>query len=181
MTKCKTGIEEFDRVIDDGIESSSRNLFSRPSGTRRTVFAMQFLGPGLLEGETVSFNLMNKSFPRSRTYSKSFWWDIESYEVERRFISMQVFSHLEPYSKDLKVTYFGLEDCEEMKRIDRLLPASHACVPEQNPQHLPFQIQRRKMPKRITHSKDGGMPSPFKMDPLQDRKERHRANPRIRF
>lgn len=124
MVKLKTGIIELDRLIG-GIESGSRNILYGHPGTGKTVFAMQFLWQGLQEGETVAFDVMDKPFPRLRTYFKSFGWDIEPYEKTGEFIAIQAFPHFEPYPKDPKVVYFSLDDFEEMKRIDKLLSEKH--------------------------------------------------------
>lgn len=121
MTKRKTGINGFDRLIGGGIESGSRNLLCGHPGTGRTVFAMQFLWQGLQESEAVAFDVINKPFPRLRTYFKSFGWDIAPYEEKGKFIAIQAFPHFEPYPKDPRVIYFRLDDFEEMKRIDQLL------------------------------------------------------------
>jgi len=121
MIKRKTGIEELDKLIGGGIESGSRNLLCGSPGTGRTVFAMKFLWQGLQEGEAVSFDIMNKPFPRLRAYFESFGWDIEPYEEKGKFISIQAFPHFESYPKDPRVIYFSLDDFEEMKRIDRLI------------------------------------------------------------
>jgi len=120
LTKLKTGIVDLDRLVG-GIESGSRNILYGPPGTGKTVFAMQFLWRGLQEGETVAFDVMDKPFPRLRAYFKSFGWNIEPYEGKGKFIAIQAFPHFEPYPQDPRVIYFGLDDFEEMKRIDRLL------------------------------------------------------------
>ena len=62
MAKLKTGIKGLDELIGGGIESGSRNILYGSPGTGKTVFAMQFLWQGLQEGETVSFDVMNKPF-----------------------------------------------------------------------------------------------------------------------
>lgn len=120
MVKLKTGIKEVDRLVG-GIESGSRTILYGPPGAGKTVFAMQFLWQGLSNGETVSFDVLDKPFPRLRWYFKSFGWNIEPYEAKKKFISIQAFPHFEPYPKDPNVIYFDLKDFEEMKRIDNLL------------------------------------------------------------
>jgi len=120
VVKLKTGVKGFDELVG-GIESGSRTILYGPPGTGKTVFAMQFLWQGLIEGETVSFDVFDKPFPRLRQYFKSFGWDIEPYEAKKKFISVQAFPHFEPYPRDPHVIYFSLEDFEEMKRIDKLL------------------------------------------------------------
>jgi len=125
MVKLKTGIKGFDQLVG-GIESGSRTILYGPLGTGKTVFAMQFLWQGLLKGEAVSYDVMDKPFPRLRAYFKSFGWDIEPFEVKKKFISIQAFPHFEPYPKDPNVIYFSLEDFEEMKRIDKLISDHHA-------------------------------------------------------
>jgi len=121
IMKLKTGIKRLDELIGGGIESGSRNILYGPLGTGKTVFAMQFLWQGLLEQETVAFDVMDKPFPRLRSYFNSFGWSIEPYEAKGKFISIQAFPHFEPYPKDPRVTYFSLDSFDEMKRIDQLL------------------------------------------------------------
>jgi circadian clock protein KaiC len=121
MVRLKTGIKGLDELIDNGIESGSRNILYGLPGTGKTVFAMQFLWQGLSEGEAVAFDVMDKPFSRLMTYFKSFGWNIEPYMESGKFIAIQAFSHFEPYPKDQRVIYFGLDDFEEMKRIDRLI------------------------------------------------------------
>ena len=121
MAILETGMRELDRLIGGGIERGSRNILYGPPGTGKTVFAMQFLWQGLKNGETVAFDVMDKPFPRLRTYFKSFSWDIEPYEKKGKFIGIQAFPHFEPYPKDQRVVYFSLDDFDEMKRIDRML------------------------------------------------------------
>lgn len=125
MTKLKTGIEGFDKLIGGGIESGSRNILYGPPGTGKTVFAMQFLWQGLQEGETVAYDVMDKPFPRLRAYFKSFGWDITPYEKTGKFIAIQAFPHFALYPQDPSVIYFSLDDFEEMKRIDKLLSDKH--------------------------------------------------------
>ena len=120
MTKLQTGIKGFDKLVG-GIESGSRTLLYGPSGTGKTIFAMQFLWQGLQNGETVSFDVMDKPFPRLRWYFKSFGWDIEPYEDQKKFIGIQAFPHFHDYPTDPRVIYFSLADFEEMKRIDKYL------------------------------------------------------------
>jgi KaiC/GvpD/RAD55 family RecA-like ATPase len=120
MVKLKTGITELDQMIE-GIESGSRNILYGPIGTGKTVFAMQFLWQGLQEGEAVAYDVMDKPFPRLISYFKSFGWDIKPYIENGKFIPIQAFPHFEPYSKDPRVIYFGLDDFGEMKRIDKLI------------------------------------------------------------
>ena len=122
MTKLKTGIISFDKLVG-GIESGSRTLLYGPSGTGKTIFAMQFLWEGLQNGETVSFDVMDKPFPRLRWYFNSFGWNIEPYEAQKKFIGIQAFPHFHEYPPDPRVIYFSLANFDEMKRIDKLLSA----------------------------------------------------------
>ena len=86
---------------------------------------MQFLWEGLKNGETVSFDVMDKPFPRLRWYFESMGWDIEPYEKVNKFLPIQAFPHYEPYPKDPKVHYFTLEDFEEMKKLDKMISDHH--------------------------------------------------------
>jgi KaiC/GvpD/RAD55 family RecA-like ATPase len=82
---------------------------------------MQFLWQGLLNGEVVAYDVMDKPFPRIRSYFRSFGWNIKPYEDSGKFIAIQAFPHFEPYPKDPKVVYFDLNDFEAMRNIDQML------------------------------------------------------------
>ena len=120
MVRRETGITKFDEYTG-GIESGSRTILMGPIGTGKSVFAMQFLWEGLKGGETVSYDVMDKPFPMLRQYFRSFGWDIEPYEREGKFVSVQAFPHFDPYPKDPLVRYFSLSDFEEMKRLDKII------------------------------------------------------------
>ena len=68
---------------------------------------------------------MDKPFPRLRAYFKSFGWDITPYEKTGKFIAIQAFPTFDPYSRDLNVIYFSLENFDEIKHIDKLLSDKH--------------------------------------------------------
>jgi len=120
MVKRKTGITKFDELTG-GIESGSRTILYGPIGTGKSVFAMQFLWEGLKNGEAVSYDVFDKPFPRLRQYFGSFGWDIEPYEEEGKFVSIQAFPHYAPYPRDPRVRYFSVTDFEEMKRLDKII------------------------------------------------------------
>jgi KaiC/GvpD/RAD55 family RecA-like ATPase len=124
LTKLKTGIKGFD-ALTGGIESGSRTILYGPPGTGKTIFAMQFLWWGLRNGESVSFDVMDKPFPRLRWYFNTFGWNIEPYEKSKKFISIQAFPHFKPYSKDSSVLYFSLDDFDEMKKLDLIISDNH--------------------------------------------------------
>lgn len=43
---------------------------------------------------------MDKPFPRLRWHFKSFGWDIEPYEVQKKLIGIQAFQHFHEYLSD---------------------------------------------------------------------------------
>jgi len=120
VEKRKTGIKKFDELTG-GFASGSRTILMGLLGTGKTVFAMQFLWEGLKEGETVSYDVMDKPFPRLRQYFQSFGWGILPYEECGKFVSIQAFPHYAPYPRDPCVHYFSLSDFEEMKRLDAMI------------------------------------------------------------
>lgn len=113
----KTGIKELDNLIG-GIPRGSRNLIYGPTGSGKTVFAMQFLWTGLQNGETVAFDVFDRPWTLMRKYFQSFNWDIKQYERNKKFISIQAFPHPKEYKKDEHVKYFSLSDFNTMQEID---------------------------------------------------------------
>jgi len=119
-----TGIGKLDALIG-GIPRGSRNLVVGPPGTGKTVFAMQFLWSGLVAGETVSFDVIDRPWTHMRRYFQSFGWDVASYEKSGAFIPIQAYPHFEPYERDPETLYFELYDFERLQAIDRDLSAKN--------------------------------------------------------
>ncbi len=113
----KTGINGLDELIG-GIPRGSRNVLVGPPGSGKTVFAMQFLWTGLIAGETVSYDSIDRPWPHMRRYFESFGWEISKYEQAGHFLPIQAYPHFEPYERDSATRYFDLYDFERMKAID---------------------------------------------------------------
>jgi KaiC/GvpD/RAD55 family RecA-like ATPase len=80
---------------------------------------MQFLWAGLQAGETVSYGVFDRPWPKQQAYFESFGWSVGSHVQEGRLIPVQVFPHFAPFPRDPNVRYLDLGDFEEMKRVDR--------------------------------------------------------------
>jgi KaiC/GvpD/RAD55 family RecA-like ATPase len=113
----KTGIDFFDKEVG-GFLRGSRTIIIGPPGSGKTVFCMQYLWAGLQAGETVSWDVYDRTWPYMRKYCASCGWDVTPYEESGKLIPIQAMPHYEPYPRDPKVRYFDLPNFEEMKKID---------------------------------------------------------------
>lgn len=117
-TRHATGIAGLDELIGGGIPAGTRTLVVGPQGAGKTVFALSFLWAGLRAGETVSIDVFDRPWPAYRRYFRSFGWDVEPYEKERRLIPVQAFPHFEPFERDPYVRYFRLTEFADLQEID---------------------------------------------------------------
>lgn len=118
-----TGIDFFDELVG-GFPRGSRTIIIGPPGAGKTVFCMQYLWAGLQAGETVSWDVYDRTWPSMRAYFSSFGWELDQYEASGQFIPIQAMPHYEPFPRDPRVRYFDLPDFEAMKKLDLELSAA---------------------------------------------------------
>jgi circadian clock protein KaiC len=118
VERQSTGIHGLDQCLGGGIPRGTRAILLGPPGAGKTVFTMQFLWAGLRAGETVSYGVFDRPWPKLQAYFESFGWDAGEKVDEGRLIPVQAFPHFEPFPRDPRVRYLDLGDFEEMKRVD---------------------------------------------------------------
>lgn len=83
--RLSTGVPGFDEMTDGGHFEGSAIMIAGPSGTGKTIAAMQFLFAGLQQNEKclyVSFEETREQLIRN---AKSFGWDLKQYEKDGLF------------------------------------------------------------------------------------------------
>jgi circadian clock protein KaiC len=114
----KTRVSTFDDLITKkGIERGNTILLSGGCGTGKTVFSMQSLYHGALEGERgIYISLVEDSDKLRRHMKSNFGWDVEAYE-SKGLLSIQ------------KVDAFALaEDVTSMFENQQELTAADVCL-----------------------------------------------------
>jgi circadian clock protein KaiC len=86
VEKIDTGIAGFDEIAHGGIPKGRTTLVSGTSGSGKTIFGMQFLMGGLVDGEPgvfVTFEETPKDIARNM---KGFGWDLDKWAKQGKFI-----------------------------------------------------------------------------------------------
>ena len=81
--RCKTGIEGFDKLIEDGFEEGAAILFTGSPGTGKSIFAMEFIYNGAAKfkekGLYVTFEQRAEEI---KEQAKQFGWDFDKLEKQ---------------------------------------------------------------------------------------------------
>jgi len=87
--RLKTGISNFDRLVEGGFEKNSINLVVGDSGSGKTIFGVQFLMEGIKEGEKclyITFEEKKSDFFKNML---DFGWDLADLEKKGNFIFLE--------------------------------------------------------------------------------------------
>jgi circadian clock protein KaiC len=89
VTKQETGIPGFDHISDGGLPEGRTTLIAGTSGSTKTFFAAQYLAMGIIKyNETGVFVTFEEQANDLRKNIKSFGWDIDTWEKEKKWIFM---------------------------------------------------------------------------------------------
>jgi circadian clock protein KaiC len=85
VLKLATGIPAFDVIAKGGLPRNRTTLLSGTAGSGKTVFAIQFLGAGILDrDENGVFVTFEESASDIRQNMRSFGWDLAAWEADGR-------------------------------------------------------------------------------------------------
>ena len=96
--RVATGIEGLDRLIGGGFLEGKVYLISGESGTGKTVFGLQYLYHGLLQGENCIYISGDEKASHLVVDAGSLGWDFDKYVKERRLLLLDV----APYFADIR-------------------------------------------------------------------------------
>lgn len=82
VEKLPTGISSFDVIAKGGLPRNRTTLISGTAGSGKTIFAVQFLAAGIMNGEPGVFVTFEESAGDIRANMQSFGWDLEKWEAE---------------------------------------------------------------------------------------------------
>lgn len=89
--RVKTLISGFDKLCEGGLIKNSVNLVSGAAGTGKSIFAMQFLYNGIMQGDKGLYISFEENLEDLKRDALIFGWDFDRLERERkcRFTFMQ--------------------------------------------------------------------------------------------
>lgn len=87
--RVKTGIPNFDALIEGGFEKNSTNLIIGNSGSGKSIFGLQFLIGGMEKGEKCLYVTFEEKKAQFYTNMKKFGWDLEKYEKQGLFTFLE--------------------------------------------------------------------------------------------
>jgi KaiC/GvpD/RAD55 family RecA-like ATPase len=89
VERVKTGVEGFDELVEGGLLKNSFILLSGATGTGKSIFAMNFLAHGAMNGENGVYVSMEEGYDANKSQMKMFGWDIDQLQKEKKLIILQ--------------------------------------------------------------------------------------------
>jgi len=89
VVRVKTGIKNFDKLIQGGFEKNSTNLIVATGGSGKTLIAAQFLMEGMQQGEKCLYITFEEKKDEFFSNMLSLGWDVEKYEKEGKFFFVE--------------------------------------------------------------------------------------------
>jgi circadian clock protein KaiC len=117
--KISTGISYFDELCNGGFNKKSINLLVGSAGSGKTIFAINFLIKGILDGENVLYITFEEKKEELYADMLVFGWDLKSYEVKGNFTFMEYSPEKVKHMLDEGGGF--LEDMIKRKNISRLV------------------------------------------------------------
>jgi len=99
LTRTPTGIEGLDRLIGGGFLNGKVYLISGEAGTGKTIFGLQYLFSGLIQGERGIFVSGDEKPSHLIVDAESLGWDLGKYVNEQKLGLLDV----TPYFADMRV------------------------------------------------------------------------------
>ncbi|MDE1845926.1 MAG: hypothetical protein KGH53_01430 [Candidatus Micrarchaeota archaeon] len=90
IERAATGIEGFDALVEGGLPRGTNVLLTGAPGTGKSIFVLEYLYQGALNGENGLYISVDSSLPMIRQQAKLFGWDIEKLEQEGKLFFLQV-------------------------------------------------------------------------------------------
>lgn len=88
-SRLKTGIANFDALIQGGLKSQSITLVAGDAGSGKTIFALQFLYQGLKEGESCLYLTFEEKKEKLYNDMSAFNMDFTKYEEKKKFFYLE--------------------------------------------------------------------------------------------
>jgi len=87
--KVRTGIKNFDQLIEGGFVKNSTNLLVGRSGAGKSIFALEFLVEGIKSGEKCLFLSFEEKKGEFYGHMNALGFDMEAYEKQGKFFFLE--------------------------------------------------------------------------------------------
>jgi len=87
--RIKTGIHNFDSLIQGGLKEKSITLVQGDAGSGKTIFAMQFLMEGLKRGESCLYLTFEEKKEKLYSDMTDFKWNFSAFENKKKFFYLE--------------------------------------------------------------------------------------------
>ena len=87
--RIRTGIPNFDSLIQGGLENNSTNIIVGGAGSGKSIFATQFLIEGLKRGEKCLYVTFEEKKSRFYQNMLKFGWNLQDYEKKGLFTFLE--------------------------------------------------------------------------------------------
>lgn len=122
VKRIKTGIKGLDELIEGGIPEKSVVLITGSAGTGKTIFALNFLVEGALNGEPGVYISLQESPQENIIQMKLFGWPIEDLIKENKILMIQ------PELYNFEGLLSVIEDSVEKTKAKRLVIDSASII-----------------------------------------------------
>ena len=90
IERVKTGVPGFDELIEGGIPKGFNVLVTGGPGTGKTIFGLQYLYNGAINGENGVYVSLESSTDGLKNQAAQFGWDFDKLEIERKIIILHI-------------------------------------------------------------------------------------------
>ena len=89
ILRIETGIEGFDELIEGGLPDNSFTLVSGGTGTGKSIFAINFLAYGAMQGEPGVYVSLEEGYKENKAQMRMFDWDIDELQKKGTLMILQ--------------------------------------------------------------------------------------------
>ena len=89
IKRIKSGVKNFDRLVQGGFFENSANILIGGAGTGKTTFSIQFLQEGLKKGEPCLYVTFEEKKENTYKEMKSLGIDLQKYEDKNKFFYLE--------------------------------------------------------------------------------------------
>ena len=116
VERVATGIKGFDELVEGGFPKRSSILITGPPGSGKSIFSMQYLYNGAMNGENGVYVYMDSALDILKIQAKQFGMDFEKLEQEGKVIFIHV-----PLTKRKFDLFYNIEDAVKKIGAKRLV------------------------------------------------------------